>query len=74
MHTDAKLKQGEIVTDGDELLIVDKVPTLTDDSYEVSSFETTDDLVDDSDVTEEHITGTRAMGGAVGTMHKSDNA
>ena len=73
MHSDEKFKQGEIVTDGDELFIVDKVPTLTDDTYEVSSFENTDDLVDDSTATEEHVTGTRSMGAAIGTMHKGDN-
>jgi hypothetical protein len=73
MHTDEKFKRGEIVTDGDELLIVDKVPTLTDDSYEVSSFEDTDDLVDDSTAPEEHITGTRSMGAAIGTTHRGDN-
>jgi hypothetical protein len=69
MPSNEKFKQGQIVTDGDELLIVDRVPTLTDDSYEVSSFENTDDLVDDSPAPEEHITGTRAMGAAIGTMH-----
>jgi hypothetical protein len=74
MHSDEKFKRGEIVTDGNELLIVDKVPTLTDDTYEVSSFENTDDLVDDSIATEEHVTGRRAMGAAIGTMHKGDNA
>jgi hypothetical protein len=73
MHTNEKFKKGEIVTDGDELLIVDKVPTLTDDTYEVSSFENTDDLVDGSTATEKHVTGTRAMGAAIGTMHKGNN-
>ncbi len=73
MHSDEKFKKGEIVTDGDELFIVDKVPTLLDDTYEVSSFENTDDLVDDSTATEEHVTGTRSMGAAIGTMHKGHN-
>jgi hypothetical protein len=73
MHSNENLKRGEIVTDGDELFIVDKVPTLLDDTYEVSSFENTDDLVDDSTATEEHVTGTRSMGAAIGTMHKGDN-
>jgi len=74
MPSDEKFKRGEIVTDGDELLIVDKVPTLLDDTYEVSSFENTDDLVDDSAAAPaEHITGTRSMGAAIGTTHKGDN-
>jgi hypothetical protein len=40
------------------LFVVDKVPTLT---------------VDDSNATEKHVTGTRSMGAAIGTMHKGDN-
>jgi hypothetical protein len=72
MQSNQDFKRGEIVTDGDELLIIEQTPTLTDDSYVVSSYEDADDLVDDSDDDEivETNTGTRSMGGAVGTMHR----
>jgi hypothetical protein len=74
MRTDDQLKRGEIVTDGDELLIVEQTPTLLDDSYVVSSYEDSDDLVDDdlslADADDDAGTGVRAMGGAVGTEHR----
>jgi hypothetical protein len=78
MRTDDQLKRGEIVTDGDELLIVEQTPTLIDDSYVVSSYEDVDDLVDDgtglTDVDGNTSTGVRSMGGAVGTEHRHANA
>lgn len=72
MQSNEHFKRGEIVTDGDELLIVEQTPTLTDDAYVVSSYEDADDLVDNSDDDEivEANPGTRSMGGAVGTMHR----
>lgn len=74
MHTDENLKRGEIVTDGDEWLIVDNVPALTGDVYVVDSFEGAGDLIDDSDAsTQEDIAGTRSMGAATGTTHRGDS-
>jgi hypothetical protein len=72
MHSDEKFKKGQIVTDGSELLIVEQTPTLTDNSYVVSSFENVEDLVDGSGgFSNEHVaTGTRSAGAAVGTMHR----
>jgi hypothetical protein len=74
------LKRGDIVADEDELLIIEQTPTLSDDSYVVSSFEKSDDLVDDetgyagTDVDVDASAGIRSMGAAVGTQHRHAEA
>jgi hypothetical protein len=69
MDTDSDRDERYLIDESDELVLIAPVQTVGEDVY----LTTDDDLDDDSRLTTgDDLTGTRSMGGAVGTEHRHD--
>ncbi len=69
MNNDSDRDERYLVEESDDIVLITPIQTLSEDVYI-----TNDDIDDDSGIrTEDDLTGTRSMGGAVGTQHRNDD-